>query len=72
LIGAGVYLYAKGGVPALVIGDKRKHDQPVFTGARNVGTGARSNGKLTASDELQRQIDEAIAEDEPSDPKPQA
>ncbi|MCZ2095142.1 MAG: hypothetical protein LC121_02510 [Anaerolineae bacterium] len=56
-----------------MIGDKRKNDQPVFTGARNVGTTARSNGRLSASDELQRQIDEALAEDEPSDhPKPQA
>ncbi|MCC6803400.1 MAG: hypothetical protein IT319_10980 [Anaerolineae bacterium] len=72
LIGAGGYLLLTGRIPALVIGDKRKNDQPVFTGARNVGTTARSNGRLSPSDELQRQIDEALAEDEPSDPKPRA
>jgi hypothetical protein len=70
LIGAGGYLLLSGRVPALAIGDKRKTDDPVFTGARNIGTRARSNGHVSPGDQLQRQIDEALAEDEPSDPTP--
>ncbi|MFN8561661.1 MAG: hypothetical protein U0703_08595 [Anaerolineae bacterium] len=72
LIGVGGYLLLNGRGTPLMFGDKRKNDQPVFTGARNIGTSARSNGKLSPSDELQRQIDEALAEDDPSAPKPQA
>lgn len=71
LIGVGGYLLLNGRGTPLVIGDKRKNE-PIFTGARNIGTSARSNGRLSPSDELQRQIDEALAEDDPSAPKPQA
>lgn len=70
LVGAGVYLLASGRFSVAVMGDKekRKVDAPLFTGARMVGT--RSNGRISASDELQRQIDAALAEDEPQDPEP--
>lgn len=70
LIGVGGYLLLSGRIPALAVGDKRKNDQPIFTGARNVGTSARSNGHVSHADDLQRQIDEALAEDEPTDPTP--
>lgn len=69
LIGLGAFLLVSGRVPALTTGSKRKNE-PVFTGARDVSTKARSNGRLSPSDELQRQIDEALAEDDPRDPKP--
>ncbi len=70
LIAGGGYLLLTGRYPALVIGDKekRKYDAPIFTGARNIGT--HTNGKLSHGDDLQRQIDEALKEDDPNEPKP--
>jgi hypothetical protein len=69
LIGVGGYLLLTGRVGQFA--EKRKIDDPVFTGARNIGSRTNGNGHRSHGDDLQRRIDEAIAEDEPSDPKPQ-
>ncbi len=66
LIGVGGYLLLTGQIG----GEKRKIDAPVFAGARMVNP--HSNGRLSPRDDLQRQIDEALAEDEPDDPQPRA
>ncbi len=69
LIGAGGYMLLSGRT-ALPAG-KRKVGEPVFTGARNVSP--RTNGTLSHGDDLQRQIDAALAEDDdPRDPAPKA
>ena len=66
LIGAGGYMLLSGR-SALPTG-KRK-TAPLFTGARDVSP--RSNGSLSHGDDLQQQIDEALAEDDdPHDPAP--
>ncbi len=64
LIGVGGYLLLTGQIG----GEKRKIDAPVFAGARMVNP--RSNGRLSPNDDLQRQIDEALAEDQPDTPEP--
>lgn len=66
LVAAGGYLLLSGRAPAFSDKPKRKNDAPLFTGARNVSP--RSNGKLTHGDDLQRQIDEALREDDPNEP----
>ena len=66
LIGVGGYLLLSGQIG----GEKRKIDTPVFTGARMVNPRAKRH--LAPSDDLQRQIDEALAEDEPEVPEPRA
>jgi hypothetical protein len=70
LIGIGVLMLMRGRLPALS-GEsfKRKNDTPVFTGPRVIN-GSRGNGNVpSASDDLQRRIDEAVAEDDPDAPK---
>jgi hypothetical protein len=70
LIGIGVMMLFGGRVPSLS-GDKfkRKNDLPLYTGPRVIN-GSRSNGSAASvSDDLQRRIDEAIAEDDPDAPK---
>lgn len=64
LIGAGGYLLLTGRLNS----GKRKTDDPVFTGARVIGK--RESGRLSPSDELRRQIDEALAEDDPRELEP--
>ncbi len=68
LIGVGGYLLMTGRVG----GEKRKTDDPVFTDARMTRKplNKRSNGRLSPSDDLQRQIDDALAEDQPDEPEP--
>lgn len=71
VVGGYLLLTSRGTAPEFML--KRKNDAPLFTGARNVGTGANGNSKYVShGDDLQRRIDEAIAEDEPQDPKPTA
>jgi hypothetical protein len=70
LIGVGVLMLTGGRLP-VGGGDKlkRKNDAPVFTGARVIN-GSRGNGNPAAiNPDLQRRIDEAIAEDDPDAPK---
>lgn len=67
LIGLGVLLLFRRGEPSAF--EKVKRDPTVLVGPRN--TNARSNGQSpSASDELRRQIDAALSEDEPGDDKP--
>lgn len=66
LIGIGVMMLTGGRIPMLGDG-KRKNDEPIFTGPR-VLNGSRSNGYVINPD-LQRRIEEAIAEDDPDAPK---
>jgi len=68
LIGVGGYMLATGRAGGFA--EKRKLGDPIFTGARNIST--RANRHLSPSDDLQRKIDEAIAEEEPSEPAPRA
>ena len=69
LIGVGAYLLFGGRSRALDDKFKRKNEAPVFTGPR-VLNNTRSNGYApSASDDLQRRIDEALAEDDPNTPK---
>lgn len=69
LIGIGVLMLTGGRIPVLSGDGKRKNDTPVFTGPRVIN-GSHGNGySSTASEELQRRIDEAIAEDDPDAPK---
>lgn len=70
LIGVGVLMLTGGRLP-LSNGDKskRKNDAPVYSGPRVIN-GSRSNGYSPSVDpDLQRRIDEAIAEDDPDAPK---
>jgi hypothetical protein len=78
LIGAGAVMLFRGNLnlPGLNSDkDKRKHDEtPVFTGARVVNVPAyRANGHAPeVSSELQRKIDQALAEDDQPDDEPLA
>lgn len=70
LIGVGVMMLTGGRLPTRD-GEKlkRKNDAPVFTGPRVIN-GTRINGYSSLIDpDLQRRIDEAIAEDDPDAPK---
>jgi hypothetical protein len=69
LIGVGAYLLLGGRGRSLDDKSKRKNEAPVFTGPRVLNS-RRANGHVpSASDDLQRRIDEAIAEDDPDAPK---
>jgi peptidoglycan/LPS O-acetylase OafA/YrhL len=71
IVGGGYLLLSGRGVNGKL---KRMNDVPLFTGARNMGIRSNGNGSgyISHGDDLQRRIDEAIAEDEPDDPKPLA
>jgi hypothetical protein len=68
-IGLGVWLLLSKSRPSpMSEKSKRKNDEPVFTGEPVLGQ--RKNGYVPrASSDLQRRIDEAIAEDDPNEPK---
>jgi hypothetical protein len=68
-IGLGVWLLFSRSRPSLMGENrKRKNDEPVFAGEPVLGQ--RTNGHSPrASSDLQRRIDEAIAEDDPNEPK---
>jgi hypothetical protein len=70
LIGIGVMMLTGGRMPVLGGGSfKRKNDAPVYTGPRVIN-GSNGNGYTpSASEDLQRRIDEAITEEDPDAPK---
>jgi hypothetical protein len=69
LIGVGAYLLFGGRARMFEDKSKRKNETPVFTGPRVLNS-VRTNGYVpSASDDLQRRIDDAIAEDDPNTPK---
>lgn len=68
LIGAGVMLLTGGRVPGLERDkSKRKNELPVFTGPRVLKNSSNGASALVNHD-LQRKIDEALAEDDPNTP----
>jgi hypothetical protein len=68
LIGIGVMMLTGGRRPTLG-GEKPKNEVPVFTGPRVIN-GSHGNGASSAvNPDLQRRIDEAIAEEDPDAPK---
>ena len=72
LIGAGVLMLTRGRLPLAADTSeklKRKNDEPLFTEPRALNS-KRLNGYSPVIDpDLQRRIDEAIAEDDPDAPK---